>query len=58
MANTREFLALGYATFSPFVLIHRNGLLVKCCHAQLKKQKISLICVLNKEEKILSSAIL
>ena len=58
IANTQEFLALGYATFSPFVLIHRNGLLVKCCHAQLKKQKISLICVLNKEEKILSSAIL
>ncbi|EDL32593.1 vomeronasal 1 receptor 203 [Mus musculus] len=26
MVNTRNFLALGYATFCPFVLIHRDGL--------------------------------
>ncbi|EDL32589.1 vomeronasal 1 receptor 210 [Mus musculus] len=37
MLNTREFLALGYATFSPFVLIHRDGLLVKFWHAQWEK---------------------
>ncbi|XP_052012579.1 vomeronasal type-1 receptor 4-like [Apodemus sylvaticus] len=30
MVNTQEFLTLGYATFSPFVLIHRDGLLVEC----------------------------
>uniref|UniRef100_A0A8C6G8C4 Vomeronasal type-1 receptor n=1 Tax=Mus spicilegus TaxID=10103 RepID=A0A8C6G8C4_MUSSI len=37
MVNTQEFLALGYATFSPFVLIHRDGLLVDCRHAQMEK---------------------
>ncbi|XP_031214355.1 vomeronasal type-1 receptor 4-like [Mastomys coucha] len=30
MVYTRDFLNLGYATFSPFMLIHRNGLLAKC----------------------------
>ena len=30
MVNIRNFLTLGYATFSPFVLIHRDGLLVEC----------------------------
>ncbi|XP_034366472.1 vomeronasal type-1 receptor 4-like [Arvicanthis niloticus] len=30
MVNTRELLTLGYATFSPLVLIHRDGLLDKC----------------------------
>ncbi|NP_598976.1 vomeronasal 1 receptor 213 [Mus musculus] len=34
MVNTRDFLTLGYATFSPFVLIHRDGLLVECRHVQ------------------------
>ncbi|XP_028632086.1 vomeronasal type-1 receptor 4-like [Grammomys surdaster] len=29
VVNTRNFLTLGYATFSPLVLIHRDGLLVK-----------------------------
>uniref|UniRef100_A0A8C6G7S3 Vomeronasal type-1 receptor n=1 Tax=Mus spicilegus TaxID=10103 RepID=A0A8C6G7S3_MUSSI len=37
MANTQEFLALGYATFSPLVLIHKDGLLVECWHAQMEK---------------------
>ena len=37
MVNTQEFLALGYATFSPFVLIHRDGLLVDWWHAQMEK---------------------
>nr|XP_048284090.1 LOW QUALITY PROTEIN: vomeronasal type-1 receptor 4-like [Myodes glareolus] len=30
-ANVQKFLALGYATFSSFVLIHRDGLLPECC---------------------------
>ncbi|XP_060228457.1 vomeronasal type-1 receptor 4-like [Meriones unguiculatus] len=33
----RELLTLGYATFSPLVLIHRDGLLVECWHAQWQK---------------------
>ena len=37
MINTREFLTLGYATFSPFVLIHRDGLLSKFWHAHWEK---------------------
>ncbi|XP_060228473.1 vomeronasal type-1 receptor 4-like [Meriones unguiculatus] len=37
MANTHGFLTLGYATFSPFVLIHRDGILVECWHAQWEK---------------------
>ncbi|XP_031214397.1 vomeronasal type-1 receptor 4-like [Mastomys coucha] len=37
MANTLEFLTLGYATFSSFVLIHREGFLVGCWHAQIEK---------------------
>ncbi|XP_021071079.1 vomeronasal type-1 receptor 4-like [Mus pahari] len=37
MLNTREFLTLGYPTFSPLVLIHRDGLLVKFWHAQWGK---------------------
>ncbi|XP_034366392.1 vomeronasal type-1 receptor 4-like [Arvicanthis niloticus] len=35
--NTLEFLTLGYATFSPLVLIHRDGLLVECWNAQWEK---------------------
>ena len=34
MVYTQEFLTLGYATFSPFVLIHRDGILVECWHVQ------------------------
>ncbi|XP_013204556.1 vomeronasal type-1 receptor 4-like [Microtus ochrogaster] len=34
MPNVQKFLALGYATFSPVVLIHRDGLLPECWHAQ------------------------
>ncbi|XP_049998599.1 vomeronasal type-1 receptor 4-like [Alexandromys fortis] len=34
MANIQEFMTLGYATFSPLVLIHRGGLLPECWHAQ------------------------
>ncbi|XP_013204554.1 vomeronasal type-1 receptor 4-like [Microtus ochrogaster] len=37
MANVQKFLALGYATFSPFVLIHRDGLLPECWHALWEK---------------------
>ncbi|XP_028632084.1 vomeronasal type-1 receptor 4-like [Grammomys surdaster] len=32
--NIQEFLTLGYATFSPLVLIHRDGLLTGFCHVQ------------------------
>nr|XP_048284092.1 vomeronasal type-1 receptor 4-like [Myodes glareolus] len=37
MVNIQDFLTLGYATFSPIVLIHREGLLPECCHAQREK---------------------
>ncbi|XP_049998633.1 vomeronasal type-1 receptor 4-like [Alexandromys fortis] len=37
MGNIQEFLTLGYATFSPVVLIHREGLLTECWHAQWEK---------------------
>ncbi|XP_052583121.1 vomeronasal type-1 receptor 4-like [Peromyscus californicus insignis] len=33
----RDILALGYAVFSPLVLIHRDGLPAECWHAQWKK---------------------
>ncbi|XP_021010039.1 putative vomeronasal receptor-like protein 4 [Mus caroli] len=29
-----EFLTIGYAVLSPFILIHRDGQLIKCCHTQ------------------------
>ncbi|XP_034365638.1 vomeronasal type-1 receptor 4-like [Arvicanthis niloticus] len=29
-----EFLTIGYAVLSPFILIHRDGHLIKCCHTQ------------------------
>ncbi|CAO2595466.1 Vomeronasal type-1 receptor 4 [Lemmus lemmus] len=32
IVNTQEFMTLGYATFSPLVLIHRDGLLPECWH--------------------------
>ncbi|MBZ3875237.1 Vomeronasal type-1 receptor 46 [Sciurus carolinensis] len=31
--DVQEFLTLGYAILSPFVLIHRDGHLAACCHA-------------------------
>ncbi|XP_049998604.1 vomeronasal type-1 receptor 4-like [Alexandromys fortis] len=37
MVNIQKFLVLGYATFSPVVLIHRDGLLTECWHAQWEK---------------------
>ncbi|XP_021482082.1 vomeronasal type-1 receptor 46-like [Meriones unguiculatus] len=30
----QEFLVIGYAVFSPFLLIHRDVHLTKCCHAK------------------------
>ncbi|XP_052012373.1 vomeronasal type-1 receptor 3-like [Apodemus sylvaticus] len=33
MINIQEFLTLGYATFSPLVLIHRDGFIPECWHA-------------------------
>ena len=32
MINIQEFITLGYATFSPVVLIHRDKLLPECWH--------------------------
>ncbi|KAM4835717.1 olfactory receptor class A-like protein 1 [Thomomys bottae] len=40
MLNMREFLTLGYAIFSPFVLIHRDGHLAEDLHAQWKRKKL------------------
>ncbi|XP_050999163.1 vomeronasal type-1 receptor 4-like [Acomys russatus] len=37
MTNTHGFLSLGYATFSPLVLIHRDELLAECWHSQWEK---------------------
>ena len=37
MINIQKVLTLGYAVFSPLVLIHRDGLLVECWHAQWEK---------------------
>ena len=37
MPNVQNFLALGYATFSPVVLIRRDGLMHDCWHAQWEK---------------------
>ncbi|XP_052012577.1 vomeronasal type-1 receptor 3-like [Apodemus sylvaticus] len=34
MVNILEFVTPVYAIFSPFVLIHRDGLLSECCHAR------------------------
>ena len=52
MVNPREFLTLGYATFSPLVLIHRDGLLVECWHAQWEKLRkcLSFICSTRKKK--------
>ncbi|XP_049998598.1 LOW QUALITY PROTEIN: vomeronasal type-1 receptor 4-like [Alexandromys fortis] len=37
MVNIQEFIILGYATFSPVVLIHRDRLLPEWWHAQWEK---------------------
>ena len=37
MIIVREFLVLGYAIFSPLVLIHRDRLLAECWHTHWKK---------------------
>ncbi|XP_075827155.1 vomeronasal type-1 receptor 3-like [Microtus pennsylvanicus] len=34
VVNTQKFLAIGYATFSPVVLIHRDRIQSKCWHVQ------------------------
>ncbi|XP_069879411.1 vomeronasal type-1 receptor 4-like [Dipodomys merriami] len=43
LINVQEFLTLGYAIFSPFVLIHRDGHLTEWCQVQCRdfKHKIS-----------------
>ncbi|XP_028735693.1 vomeronasal type-1 receptor 4-like [Peromyscus leucopus] len=41
----REFMVLGYAVFSPLVLIHRDGLLAECWHAQWKKLRKCPSCL-------------
>ncbi|XP_052583139.1 vomeronasal type-1 receptor 4-like [Peromyscus californicus insignis] len=41
----RKFLVHGYAIFSPLVLIHREGLLAECWHAQWKKQRNCPSCL-------------
>ncbi|XP_057643386.1 vomeronasal type-1 receptor 4-like [Chionomys nivalis] len=43
MVNIQKFLALGYATFSPIVLIHRERLLPDCWHAQWEKLRKCLL---------------
>ncbi|XP_012981141.3 vomeronasal type-1 receptor 4-like [Mesocricetus auratus] len=53
MINIQEFMTLGYATFSPLVLIHRDGLLDECWHAQwekLRKMSLSFICSMSVKE--------
>ncbi|XP_057643347.1 vomeronasal type-1 receptor 4-like [Chionomys nivalis] len=37
LVNIQKFLVLGYATFSPIVLIQRDGLLPECWHAWREK---------------------
>ncbi|XP_005369990.1 vomeronasal type-1 receptor 4-like [Microtus ochrogaster] len=47
MLNCQDFIILGYATFSPVVLIHRDRLLPEWWHAQWEKLRkfISLLSV-------------
>ncbi|XP_049998648.1 vomeronasal type-1 receptor 4-like, partial [Alexandromys fortis] len=45
MITIQKFLALGYATFSPIVLIHREGLLTDCWHAQWEKLRKCLFYI-------------
>ncbi|XP_004628526.1 vomeronasal type-1 receptor 4-like [Octodon degus] len=35
--NFKEFLTLGYAILSPFVLIHRDGHVAECCSSQRER---------------------
>jgi hypothetical protein len=60
MANPWEFLAIGYTTFSPLMLIQRDGLLAGWCQmAQMEKlRKCLLFVCLASVEKTLSSSIL
>ncbi|XP_035293163.1 vomeronasal type-1 receptor 4-like [Cricetulus griseus] len=48
MIVIREFLVLGYAIFSPLVLIHRDGLLAECSQSQWKKLRNYLTYLFNK----------
>ncbi|XP_052012385.1 vomeronasal type-1 receptor 4-like [Apodemus sylvaticus] len=51
--SIQEFLTLGYATFSPLLLIHRDGLLADCWHTQLEKLRKCLpqfICPISVKE--------
>ena len=54
MANTLEFVTLGYATFSPLVLIHRDGLLVERWHVQWEKLRKCLLFICSTRKKKLS----
>ncbi|CAO2595463.1 Vomeronasal type-1 receptor 4 [Lemmus lemmus] len=50
MGNIQEFIIVGYAIFSPMVLIHRDRLLPECWHAQWEKLRnylspLSVQCV-------------
>ncbi|KAM4816219.1 putative vomeronasal receptor-like protein 4 [Urocitellus parryii] len=46
--SAHEFLTVGYAIVSPFLLIHRDGYLVESCRAQRKKnfEKLSISVIL------------
>ncbi|XP_034366468.1 vomeronasal type-1 receptor 4-like [Arvicanthis niloticus] len=52
MVNPRELLTLGYATFSPLVLIHRDGSLLEYWQSQSKKLRkcLSIICSMRKKK--------
>ena len=39
VGNIQEFITLGYATFSPIVLIHRDRLLPECWQAKWEKMR-------------------
>nr|AEF00640.1 vomeronasal type 1 receptor H4 [Mus musculus musculus]AEF00641.1 vomeronasal type 1 receptor H4 [Mus musculus musculus]AEF00642.1 vomeronasal type 1 receptor H4 [Mus musculus musculus]AEF00643.1 vomeronasal type 1 receptor H4 [Mus musculus musculus]AEF00644.1 vomeronasal type 1 receptor H4 [Mus musculus musculus] len=54
MVNPRELLTLGYATFSPLVLIHRDGLLVERWHVQWEKLRKCLLFICSTRKKKLS----
>ncbi|XP_034365485.1 LOW QUALITY PROTEIN: vomeronasal type-1 receptor 4-like [Arvicanthis niloticus] len=59
MINTREFMTIGYATFSPFVLIHRDGLWLSVGMLSGRNlENVSLIYLFNKCERPATSAIL
>jgi vomeronasal1 receptor len=52
IVNIQECLTLAYASFSPLVLIHRDGLLAGCCSAQWEKRRkcLSFICSISTEK--------